>query len=182
MLPRSCRMKKIVIHTDGGCRGNPGPGGWAAVLEYGSRRKEVSGGVPATTNNRMELQAAIEAFRALKEPCEVEIHTDSSYLRDGISGWIHGWKRNGWMTKAKKPVKNADLWRELDAALRGHKIEWRWLKGHAGHAGNERCDQLANKEIDKIMKSHSAARLRECLEEFRASERDEASAGDLFFA
>jgi len=159
-------MKKVVIHSDGGCHGNPGPGGWAVVLEYGQHKRELSGGVPATTNNRMELQAAIEALTALKEPCEVEFYTDSEYVRNGVSGWLFNWKRNGWRTKSKKPVKNEDLWRELDRSTARHKIDWHWLKGHAGHAANERCDQLANAEIAKIKKSYSADQLKTLLKEF----------------
>jgi ribonuclease HI len=143
-------MQKVVIHTDGGCHGNPGPGGWAAVLDFGSTRRELSGGVPMTTNNRMELQAAIEALTALEEPCAVELHTDSNYLRDGVTKWIFGWKRNGWLTKTKEPVKNADFWRQLDAAVARHKVAWHWVKGHAGHHGNERCDQLAQRAIAAI--------------------------------
>jgi ribonuclease HI len=159
-------MKNVVIHTDGGCQGNPGPGGWAAVLTYGEKTKEISGGVPATTNNRMELQAAIEALSALKEPCEVEFFTDSQYVRKGVTEWIWGWKKNGWVTKAKEPVKNADLWRVLDEQSRRHKITWRWLKGHAGHAGNERCDELAGAAIENIRRTHSREQLSAHLAEF----------------
>ena len=173
-------MKKIVVHSDGGCHGNPGPGGWAATLEYGAHQREVSGGAPATTNNRMELQAAIEALNALKEPCEVEFYTDSEYVKNGVTGWLANWKRNGWKTKAKKPVKNEDLWRLLDAAVSRHKIEWRWLKGHAGHAGNERCDQLANEEIAKIKKTFSADQLKELLAQFSAREGDKQIVEELF--
>jgi ribonuclease HI len=145
-------MKKVTVHSDGGCHGNPGPGGWAAVLSYGPHTRELSGRDPATTNNRMELKAAIEALRALKEPCQVEFYTDSEYLRKGITSWIATWKRNGWQTLAKEPVKNADLWRALDSLVSSHTIQWRWIKGHAGHLGNERCDVLANAEIAKIKK------------------------------
>lgn len=146
-------MKKVTIHTDGGCHGNPGPGGWAAILQYGSRQRELSGAEPHTTNNRMELRAALEALNALKESCEVELHTDSQYLRQGITEWIQGWKQNGWRTKERKPVKNDDLWRALDAARARHQIEWRWLKGHAGHPANERCDELAAAAIARLRKS-----------------------------
>lgn len=125
-------MKHVIIHTDGGCHGNPGPGGWAAVLSYGEHRRELSGGVAETTNNRMELQAAIEALSVLKEPCVVTLYTDSSYLRQGISSWVKGWKRNGWLTRDKEPVKNAELWRKLDECAQPHKIEWKWLKGLLG--------------------------------------------------
>ena len=142
------RLKKITIHTDGGCEGNPGPGGWAAVLEYGGRTKEVSGGEAATTNNRMELRASIAALEALTEPCEVDLFTDSTYLRDGITKWIKAWKARGWMTTTKQPVKNEDLWRRLDTLAAGHRIEWHWVKGHAGHAENERADALARAGID----------------------------------
>jgi ribonuclease HI len=156
-------MKKVVIHSDGGCHGNPGPGGWAAILEYGPHRRELSGGVPATTNNRMELQAAIEALSALKESCEVEFYTDSEYVKNGVSGWLPNWKRNGWRTKSKQPVKNEDLWRALDAQAARHRVKWHWLKGHAGHAGNERCDQLANAEIAKIKKAFAPGQLKAML-------------------
>jgi ribonuclease HI len=135
--------KRVVIHTDGACSGNPGPGGWGAVLEFNGHMKELSGGAPETTNNRMELTAAIEALRALKGSCAVELHTDSVYLRDGITKWIRGWKRNGWKTSAKKPVKNDDLWRELEALADAHQVEWHWVRGHAGHDLNERADELA---------------------------------------
>ena len=168
-------MKKVVAHSDGACRGNPGPGGWAAVLVCGAARKELSGGAAAATNNRMELQAAIEALRSLKQPCEVEFFTDSKYVQNGIAQWVAGWKRNGWRTKAKQPVKNADLWRDLDAAAARHRITWRWLKGHAGHAENERCDVLANAAIDKIQAEHSPEQLKILLREFIAAAQPEAT-------
>jgi ribonuclease HI len=133
----------VVIHTDGACSGNPGPGGWGAILHYGEHEKELKGGELQTTNNRMELMAAIMALEALKRTCTVELHTDSQYLRQGITSWIHSWKRNGWKTSDKKPVKNADLWQRLEAALGHHKINWHWVKGHAGHDLNERADELA---------------------------------------
>ena len=136
-------MKRVRIFTDGACSGNPGPGGWGAILSFNGRTKEMSGGEAETTNNRMELMAAIEALGALKEPCEVDLHTDSKYVMDGISKWIHGWKRNGWRTADRKPVRNAELWQALDEANRRHKVHWHWVKGHAGHAGNERADELA---------------------------------------
>lgn len=135
--------EKIVIYTDGACSGNPGPGGWGAVLIWGEHRKELSGGDAATTNNRMELFAAISALEALKRPSKVELHTDSNYVKNGVTGWIHGWKRNGWKTADKKPVKNAELWQRLDAARSRHEVDWRWVKGHAGHELNERADELA---------------------------------------
>lgn len=138
-------MKRVIIHTDGGCKGNPGPGGFGAVLVCGKHRKELSAGYRLTTNNRMELRAAIAALEALSEPCEIELHSDSKYLIDAISkNWIAGWKKRGWLTADKKPVKNQDLWLELLAAIQLHKIDWRWVKGHAGHKENERCDELAN--------------------------------------
>jgi ribonuclease HI len=135
---------KVVIHTDGACSGNPGPGGWGAVLEYDGNVKELKGGEQLTTNNKMELTAAIEALNALKRPCAVDIHTDSQYVKNGIGGWLHGWKKNGWRTKDKKPVKNVELWQALDAATQRHNVSWHWVKGHAGHDLNERADQLAN--------------------------------------
>ena len=167
-------MKQVVIHSDGACRGNPGPGAWAAVLTHGDVRKELSGGVPATTNNRMELRAAIEALSSLKTPCSVEFFTDSKYVQNGISQWVAGWKRNGWRTAAKQPVKNVDLWRELDAAAARHEIQWKWLKGHAGHAENERCDVLANEAIDKTMAGYSPEQLKASLREFVATAAGEA--------
>jgi ribonuclease HI len=133
----------VVIHTDGACSGNPGPGGWGAILRYGGHEKELKGGEPLTTNNRMELMAAIMALETLKRPATVELHTDSQYLRDGISKWIHGWKRNGWKTSDRKPVKNAELWQRLDLALQRHHVSWHWVRGHAGHDDNERADELA---------------------------------------
>ena len=172
-------MKKVVIHSDGGCHGNPGPGGWAAVLEYGQHKRELSGGVPATTNNRMELQAAIAALSALKEPCEVEFYTDSEYVKNGVSGWLLNWKLNGWRTKAKKPVKNEDLWRALDSSVSKHKIEWHWLKGHAGHIGNERCDQLANEEIAKIKQAFSAEQLKAVLAQFLSKNDADQTSNEL---
>src|SRR6476620_7997003 len=134
---------RVIIHTDGACSGNPGPGGWGAILQWNGHTREIKGGEPHTTNNRMELMAAIMALEALKRSCAAEVHTDSQYLRDGITKWIHGWKRNGWRTADKKPVKNAELWRRLDAALAQHKVTWHWVRGHAGHDLNERADELA---------------------------------------
>jgi len=164
------QMKQDTIHTDGACEGNPGPGGWAAVLRHERHVKELAGGEPATTNNRMELQAAISALRALKEPCAVELFTDSEYLRDGITSWIKGWKARGWLTKEKKPVKNDDLWRALDALTARHRIEWRWLKGHAGHPDNERCDTLACAEVQKLRAKFPPAQLKALLEEFKTQQ------------
>ncbi len=160
-------MKKVTIYTDGGCEGNPGPGGWAAVLMWNGRTKEISGGDPATTNNRMELSAAIGGLSILKEPCEIELFTDSEYLRKGISEWINGWKAHGWKTRAKTPVKNCDLWRTLDAATRGHQINWRWVKGHAGNEHNERCDVLAGEAIAQMRKQHRPEQLKALLGEFK---------------
>ena len=139
--------KPVVIHTDGACSGNPGPGGWGAILKFGDTEKELKGGEAHTTNNRMELMAAISALEALKKPCVVDLTTDSQYVRQGITGWIHGWKKNGWRTSDKKPVKNVDLWQRLDAALKPHQVNWHWIKGHAGHAENERADQLAREGV-----------------------------------
>ena len=139
------------IYTDGGCRGNPGPGGWGVVLQAGSAEKELWGGEANTTNNRMELTAVIRALRALTRPASVQILTDSQYVQKGISQWIHNWKRNGWKTADKKPVKNADLWQELDRISQQHRITWLWVKGHAGHPGNERADTLANRGIDELL-------------------------------
>ncbi|MEL7428410.1 MAG: ribonuclease HI [Pseudomonadota bacterium] len=136
-------MKHVKIWTDGACSGNPGPGGWGALLRFGEVEKELFGGAAETTNNRMELMATIEALNALKEPCEVDLTTDSQYVKGGITGWIHGWKKNGWKTAAKKPVKNEELWKLLDEAVSRHKVQWHWIKGHAGHAENEKADELA---------------------------------------
>jgi len=140
----SSKNKTVTIYTDGACSGNPGPGGWGALMMYGSDEKEITGGEFQTTNNRMELTAALEALNTLKRRCTVELYTDSTYVRDGITKWIEGWKARGWKTAAKKPVKNEDLWRALDDAAARHDIEWKWVKGHAGDPGNERADELAN--------------------------------------
>jgi ribonuclease HI len=140
---------QVVIHTDGACSGNPGPGGWGAILAFGRHRKEIKGGEPHTTNNRMELMAAISALEALKRPCLVDIHTDSQYLRNGITSWIARWKTNGWRTTEKTPVKNADLWKRLDTALKQHRVRWHWVRGHAGDALNERADQLARAGLEQ---------------------------------
>ena len=141
---------KVVIHTDGACSGNPGPGGWGAVLHAAGKQKELWGGELQTTNNRMELMGAIQALEALTKPCKVELHTDSQYVMKGISEWIHAWKRRGWLTADKKPVKNDDLWKRLDAARGRHDVDWRWVKGHAGHEFNERADVLANKGLAEV--------------------------------
>jgi len=141
---------KVVIYTDGACSGNPGPGGWGAILISGEHERELWGGDGATTNNRMEIMAAIQALEALKRPCKVELHTDSQYLRTGISEWLAGWKARGWRTASKSPVKNEDLWRRLDEARQRHDVDWRWVKGHAGHELNERADGLARKGLEEI--------------------------------
>ena len=143
-------MSRVELFTDGACRGNPGPGGWGALLRSGTREKELYGGEHATTNNRMELTAVIRGLGALKRPCEVKIVTDSTYVMKGITEWMDGWRRRGWRTAARKPVKNRDLWEELDAALARHEVKWEWVKGHAGHPGNERADALANRGIDEL--------------------------------
>jgi len=142
-------MTEVVIYTDGACSGNPGPGGWGVVLRWNDTEKELHGGDPQTTNNRMELTAAIQALEALRRPAQVQLHTDSRYLLDGITKWIRGWQRNGWLTSAKQPVKNADLWHRLVEAMNGHEVTWLWVKGHAGDAGNERADALARLGIEE---------------------------------
>ena len=149
---------QVTIHTDGACSGNPGPGGFGAILQWGDHTKELKGGEAHTTNNRMELMAAITALESLKRTCTVDLHTDSQYLRNGIMTWIKGWKRNGWKTADRKPVKNVDLWQRLDAALANHTVRWHWVKGHAGHGENERADQLARDGI-------AMARLKQSLED-----------------
>ncbi len=151
-------LPHVIIHTDGACSGNPGPGGWGAILAFGDHEKELKGGEPNTTNNRMELMAAIAAFETLKRPCRVDLHTDSQYLRNGIMSWINNWKRNGWRTADKKPVKNVDLWQRLDTALKPHQVRWHWLKGHAGHAANERADELAREAIADMRAASAAAK------------------------
>ena len=155
-------MKKVTIHTDGACLGNPGPGGWAAILEYGGVAKEFAGGEIATTNNRMEIQAAIEALIRLKEPCEVELHTDSEYLRDGITKWIRAWKARGW----KKKVKNKELCLRLDEEASRHSVSWHWVRGHSGHPKNERCDVLATGEANRLKNAHSPQQLADALNQF----------------
>ena len=143
-------MKRVEIYTDGACRGNPGPGGWGAVLRYNGVEKDLHGGEPDTTNNRMELTAAIRAFEALTEPCQVEIYTDSTYVKDGITRWLDGWVSRDWRTANKKPVKNQDLWKQLVTAIANHDVGWHWVKGHSGHPENERADELANRGIDEL--------------------------------
>lgn len=145
-------MDKIKIYTDGACKGNPGVGGWGALLIAGKHEKELFGGEKETTNNRMELMAVIQALGALKRPCQIDLHTDSQYVLKGITEWLDGWKAKGWKTASKAPVKNVDLWQELDAACRLHKIQWIWVKGHAGDAGNERADELANKGVESVIR------------------------------
>jgi ribonuclease HI len=150
-------LSLVEIATDGACKGNPGPGGWGAVIRYGEREKEISGGEPLTTNNRMELTAAIEALNALSRPCRVKLSTDSRYVMDGLTKWLKGWQRNGWKTADRKPVKNADLWQALVDAAARHRIEWMWVKGHAGHPDNERADKLASSAARAAAKSSSNA-------------------------
>ncbi|HBM82524.1 MAG TPA: ribonuclease HI [Halieaceae bacterium] len=144
-------MKQVEIFTDGACRGNPGPGGWGALLRFAGRERQLYGGAAETTNNRMELQAAIEALRALKETCEVNLTTDSVYVRDGITKWLPNWKQKNWKTAARQPVKNVDLWQALDEQNQRHRIQWHWVKGHSGHRENEIADQLANRGIDELL-------------------------------
>jgi Ribonuclease HI len=140
----------VDIYTDGACKGNPGPGGWGALLTYADKRRELFGGEAETTNNRMELTAVIEALKALKRPCIVRLYTDSTYVKNGIEAWIHNWKKNGWKTANKKPVKNSDLWQSLEQETTRHTIEWHWVKGHANHPGNERADELANQGVQTV--------------------------------
>ena len=147
-------LSTVDIFTDGACRGNPGPGGWAALLRMGGKEREIAGGETPTTNNRMELMAAIAALNALKRPCQVRLYTDSVYVRDGITKWIHGWRRNGWRTADKKPVKNAELWQQLIEAAAPHRVEWHWVKGHSGHPENDRVDALACAEADDQRRHH----------------------------
>ncbi|MGH8482170.1 MAG: ribonuclease HI [Nevskiaceae bacterium] len=144
-------MKPVVVYTDGSCRGNPGPGGWGAVLRYNGHERRLHGGESATTNNRMELMAAIQALETLREPCAVQLHTDSNYVRQGITEWLPQWHRRGWKTADKKPVKNQDLWQRLDQATGRHEIEWHWVKGHSGDEGNELADALANRGVDEVL-------------------------------
>ena len=148
LVPRANR--RVQIYTDGACKGNPGPGGWGALLRSGAREKELFGGEPQTTNNRMELTAVIRALEALKRPCEIDLYTDSQYVHKGVSEWLADWKRRGWRTADRKPVKNAELWRRLDELARAHRIQWHWVRGHAGHAENERADQLANRGVKRL--------------------------------
>jgi ribonuclease HI len=151
-------MKTVTLITDGSCLGNPGPGGWAAILRHGERKKEIWGSEPQTTNNRMEMMAVIEGLAAVTEPCKVRVEIDSEYVKNGITQWIHQWKRRGWKTASKQPVKNEDLWRKLDAALAGHELEWHWVKGHADHDDNNRCDELAREAALTQSRSTNATR------------------------
>jgi ribonuclease HI len=144
-------MTDVEIFTDGACKGNPGPGGWGALLRSGRHQREMWGGAKDTTNNRMELTAVIESLKALNRPVRVKVHTDSTYVQQGITAWIHGWKKNGWKTKTKEPVKNADLWRLLDEQVQRHEVSWHWVKGHSGHPENELADQLANRGVDELL-------------------------------
>ena len=147
--------KRVRLYTDGSCHGNPGPGGWAAILEYGTQRRELAGNDPETTNNRMEMMAVLEGLRALTEPCTVEVWSDSRYVVDGMTSWLAGWKARSWKTASRQPVKNEDLWRALDAESGRHRVSWNWVKGHAGHEQNERCDRLANEAIEALEDSPS---------------------------
>jgi len=171
---------RVTIHTDGACEGNPGPGGWAAVLRFGERVRELTGGEAVTTNNRMELQAAISALTALKKPCVVTLFSDSEYLRLGITEWLAIWKSNNWRTAERKAVKNDDLWRQLDQGASKHRITWNWLKGHAGHIDNERCDQLAVAEIKIIRRQYTPQQLTSLREAFVASRDPNRNQGTLF--
>ena len=165
-------MKKVTIYTDGACQGNPGPGGWGVVLSYGKVSRELAGSCPATTNNQMELTAAIEGLRALKEACEVDLYTDSKYVQLGMSEWLAGWKAKGWR-RGKKPVKNVELWQALDAEASRHTVRWRWVKGHASNPGNERCDQLATEAIEKLRAELGEPALRTALKEFNSRYGDD---------
>lgn len=149
-MNQQANNKTVVIYTDGACRGNPGPGGWGASLKYNGHHKKLHGGAPSTTNNQMELMAAIMALESLTQPCQVQLYTDSKYVLEGITSWMANWKKRGWKTAAKKPVKNVELWQRLDSARLQHEIEWIWVKGHSGDPGNELADQLANKGIDEM--------------------------------
>ncbi len=153
--PDSNTLKSVVVYTDGACKGNPGPGGWGALLRFGGQQKELFGGEKLTTNNRMELMAVIQALKALKSQCEVNLFLDSQYVRQGITQWIHAWKLKGWKTASKQAVKNEDLWRELDALVHasGHRVHWHWVKGHSGDEGNERADQLANQGVEQALRA-----------------------------
>ena len=172
-------LKTVIIHSDGACEGNPGPGGWAAVLEFGMQKREISGAEPATTNNRMELEGAIRSLRALKEMCVVQFHTDSIYVQAGITKGVPFWKRNQWRTTAKKAVKNQDLWIELDALAAKHQVTWNWVKGHAGHPLNERCDLLARQEILRLRQKFTRAQLSEFLQAFKAANLEASNSSAL---
>lgn len=164
-------MKAVTIYTDGACEGNPGPGGWAAILIYQSVRREITGACPATTNNRMELTAAIKALRALKEPCSVDLHTDSQYLQKGMNEWLPKWKAKGWR-RGRQPIQNLDLWKSLDQESARHRVRWHWVRGHSNHPENERCDTLAVQAIDRIRDEMGPAGLARALREFRAKPPD----------
>ena len=172
--------KKITIHTDGACDGNPGPGGWAALLRCGNHVRELTDGEPATTNNRMELQAAISALRAVRESCDITLFTDSEYMRQGITEWLPHWKANHWRTADRKAVKNEDLWRQLEQVTARHNVTWQWLKGHVGHRDNERCDRLAGTEIEKLRRNYSPEKLAALREVFVASRDPNRRQGNVF--
>lgn len=179
-MAESGSPKRITIHTDGGCDGNPGPGGWAALPRYGNHAAELTGGEPATTNNRMELKVAISALKNLKESCDIKLFTDSEYLRQVITEWLPRWKANQWCTADRKPVKNDDLWRQLDAVASKHCVTWQWLKAHVGHPDNERCDQLARAEIVKLRRNYSPEKLAALREAFVASRDPNRKQRNLF--
>lgn len=173
-------MKRVIVYTDGGCHGNPGPGGWAAILRFGSHVRLLSGAELATTNNRMELVSAIAALSALKEPCQVDLHTDSQYLRQGITKWLRLWKHNNWQTAERQPVKNKDLWCQLDAAQQRHRVTWHWVKGHAGHADNEQCDRAAAEALSKLRSEYTALELAEALQAFLVAQKNPNGQTKLF--
>jgi len=172
-------MKHVIIYSDGACKGNPGPGGWAAILRYNGAERQISGGVPATTNNRMELQAAIEALRILREPCNVSFYTDSAYLQNGVTKWIQQWITRNWLTKGSKPVRNQELWQELHGLITRHAVRWCWFKGHSKHPENIRCDRLARLEIANINRSYNDRVLKERLSAFLRENWREATESDL---
>jgi ribonuclease HI len=163
---RISEMKRVVVYSDGACGGNPGPGGWAAILTYGKANREISGGCPATTNNRMELEAAVQALMALKQPCLVDFYTDSKYLKNGVTKWVEAWRKRGWVTNGNRPVKNEDQWKRLDLARSCHRVNWHWIQGHACSAENRNCDRLARLEIAKIKRSLTQAQLNAMLQDF----------------
>ncbi len=159
MSDAGVKLPEVIVYTDGGCWGNPGPGAWACVVQHGNQWWQRAMAVPCTTNNRMEIEAAIHALKVLNQPCAVRLHTDSDYLRQGITKWIHGWRKKGWMTSTREPVKNRELWVELDERARVHRVEWQWVRGHAGNQWNEWCDRLATEAIERLVKETSKSDL-----------------------